>query len=445
MSENRNNKANAKIVLNISNIFIYEIIMLTVLMSCYINYYFYYSNGYIVFFVLYLALYVVFAKLFGSLDLGGTTTTDLFISNSLTLLFCNFFIYVVLCLITLRIIPLWPILLLQVIGMFFTALLLTFEDSFLRKYYPPARFICIYGEEHEDLIGKLNNPKDLSMSIVKTISIKDIKYKELDVIFRNIDGIITLDVHHPDKKKLFKVCYKKRLMIYDMPSITDMLIASGEILHTVDTPIIKVNKFGPNQFERIIKRIIDIIGSFTLLVITSPIMLITAIAIKTNDGGSIFYKQSRLTKDGKEFKIIKFRSMVMNAEDKTGVVFAKVDDDRITKVGKIIRKFRIDELPQMFNILKGEMSFVGPRPERIEIYDEVTKTMPEFDYRLCVKAGLTGYAQIYGKYNTTLRDKLLLDLYYIEKYSLVEDIKLLILTFKVIFKADSTEGVKNEK
>ena len=227
-----------------------------------------------------------------------------------------------------------------------------------------------------------------------------------------------------------------------MPSITDMLIASGEILHIVDTPIIKVNKFGPNQAERIVKRFIDIIGSLILIIIASPIMLVTAIAIKVNDHGDVFFKQARLTKDGKSFEMIKFRSMIMNAESKTGAVLAKQNDDRITSVGKVIRKFRIDELPQLFNILKGEMSFVGPRPERIEMYDEITKTMPEFDYRLCVKAGLTGYAQIYGKYNTELRDKLLLDLYYIEKYSLVEDIKLIILTLKVIFKSDSTEGVK---
>lgn len=437
-----NNKSSAQIVLGATNLFIYDLIALATIMVCYTNYFFYYSNGYTVFFLLYLALFAVFGRLFDAFNLGNTTTTDLFISHSLTLIFCNGFIYVVLCLIALKIIPLKPIMLLQLIGMFVGALLLIVEDYFLKKNYPPARFICIYGEEHNSLIGKLNNPKDLSMTIVDTINIKNINYKELDVLFRNIDGIITLDVHHPDKKKLFKVCYKKRLMIYDMPSITDMLIASGQILHIVDTPIIKANKFGPNAFEKIIKRVIDIIGSLVLLIVTSPIMLLTAIAIKANDGGSVFYKQSRLTKDGKEFKIIKFRSMIMNAEDNTGVVFAKVDDDRITSVGKVIRKFRIDELPQMLNILKGEMSFVGPRPERIEIYDEITKTMPEFDYRLCVKAGLTGYAQIYGKYNTTLRDKLLLDLYYIEKYSLVEDIKLLILTLKVIFKPDATEGIK---
>ena len=435
-------KNSAKVVLSVTNVFIYEIILLVLLMSGYVDYFFFYSNGYTVFFLLYLALFAVFGRLFDAFNLGDTTTTDLFISHSLTLLFCNGFIYVILCLVALKIIPILPIILMQVIGMGVAALLLIAEDNFLKKNYPPARFICIYGEQHDDLIGKLNNPKDLSISIVKTISIKDIKYKQIDVLFRNIDGVITLDVHHPDKKKLFKVCYQKRLMIYDMPSITDMLIASGQILHIVDTPIIKVNKFGPNAFEKIVKRVFDIIGSLLLLIITSPIMLVTAIAIKANDGGNVFYRQARLTENGKEFNIVKFRSMVMNAEDVTGVVFAKVDDDRITPVGKIIRKYRIDELPQMINILKGDMSFVGPRPERTEIYDDITKTMPEFDYRLCVKAGLTGYAQIYGKYNTTLRDKLLLDLYYIEKYSLVEDLKLLLLTFKVIFKSDSTEGVK---
>ena len=440
--DNNSRKVNTKIVFNITNILIYEIIMLVILMCCYINYYFYYSNGYTVFFIMYLCLLMVFGRLFDFFILGDTTTTDLFIAHSLTLFFSNAFVYIVLCLITLRVVPIWPILLMQILEMSIAVILLLAEDDYFRKHFLPTRFICVYGEEHNDLIGKLNNPKDLSISIVKSINIKDINYNELDVLFRNIDGIITLDVHHLDKKKLFKACYKKRLMIYDMPSITDMLVASGEILHMVDTPIIKVNKFGPNQFERIIKRMIDIIGSFLLIIITMPIMIITAIAIKINDGGSIFYKQSRLTKNGKEFKILKFRSMIMNAEEKTGVVLAKAKDNRITTIGKIIRKYRIDELPQMFNILKGEMSFVGPRPERIEIYDKITKTMPEFDYRLCVKAGLTGYAQIFGKYNTSLRDKLLLDLYYIEKYSLIEDIKLIILTLKVIFKPETTEGIK---
>lgn len=442
MNYKKNRKDNAKIVLSLANVFVFVLLMLIALMTCYVGYFFYYKNGYTLFFLLYIVLFLLFGRLFDCFNLGDTTTTDLFISHSLTLLFCNFFIYVVLCLITLRMIPVWPIIIVQAIDMLVAVGLLKAEDKFLRSEYPPQKLICIYDGEHTDLINKLNNVNDLSMQIVESINIKKINYKKIDSLLDDIDGIVTLDIHHPDKKKLFKICYTKRLTIYDMPSITDMLIASGQVLHIVDSPIIKVNKFGPNQAERIVKRLIDILGSFILLVLTSPIMLVTAIAIKVNDKGDIFYRQARLTKDGKEFKIVKFRSMIMNAEANTGAVLAKINDNRITPIGKIIRKFRIDELPQLINILVGDMSFVGPRPERAEIYNKITQDMPEFEYRLCVKAGLTGYAQIYGKYNTPLREKLLLDLYYIEKYSLIEDVKLLILTLKAVFKPDSAEGIK---
>ena len=176
--------------------------------------------------------------------------------------------------------------------------------------------------------------------------------------------------------------------------------------------------------------------------LTSPIMLMTAVAIKVYDHGDVFFKQNRLTKDGKVFKIYKFRSMIMNAEKKTGAILAKQGDSRITPVGRFIRKCRIDELPQLFNILKGDMTFVGPRPERPELFDEIVKDIPEFRYRLTVKAGLTGYAQIYGKYNTSMRDKLLLDIYYIENYSLISDIRLMVMTLKVVLIPESTEGVK---
>lgn len=160
-------------------------------------------------------------------------------------------------------------------------------------------------------------------------------------------------------KKLFKACYDKQLLVYDVPSITDMLLASSDILHIVDTPILKINKYGPSEMEKFVKRFIDIVGSLVLIVLTSPLMLISAILVKAYDKGDVLYKQTRLTKDSKEFKMVKFRSMIMNAEDKTGVVLAKENDDRITPVGKFLRKTRFDELPQLVNILKGEMSFVG--------------------------------------------------------------------------------------
>lgn len=445
MIEKLNNKENGKIALSIANVFLYEIIFLATLMMSYVNYFFYYSNGYLVFFLVYLILFILFGRLFNTFEIGETTTTDLFLSSSLTLVFSSVMIYFILCLITLRIIPLWPILIMLLIQIVFGGLLIYLENHYIRANFPPVKVVAIYGESHYNLIGKLNNIRDLSMSVVKTIDLKDIDYDKIDELLEGTDGVVTLDVHHENKKKIFKACYARKMLIYDVPSITDMLLASSDILHIVDSPILKINKFGPSQIERVMKRLIDILGSLILIILTSPIMLAVAIAIKIQDGGDVFYKQVRLTKDEKEFKIIKFRSMVMNAEKNTGVVLAKENDDRITKVGKFIRKTRLDELPQLINILNGDMSFVGPRPERPEIYDKICKTMPEFRYRLVVKAGLTGYAQVYGKYNTSLRDKLLLDLYYIENYSVIDDIKLILLTLKIIFNKEATEGVKDEE
>ena len=442
MFEKLHTKDNAIIAFSIANILLYEVIFLATLMLGYVDYFFYYSNGYLVFFVLYLALFLVFGKMFDAFDLGNTTTTDVFLSYSLDLIISNFFMYLILCLITLRLLPLLPFILMFGVDLVVSALILYLENRYIRANFPPVKVVAIYGEEHYGLISKLNNIRDLSMSVIKSIDLKDLDYSKLDQLIEGADGIVTLDVHHENKKKLFKACYDKQLLVYDVPSITDMLLASSDILHIVDTPILKINKYGPSEMEKFVKRFIDIIGSLILIVLTSPLMLISAILVKVYDKGDILYKQIRLTKDSKEFKMIKFRSMIMNAEDKTGVVLAKENDDRITPIGKFLRKTRFDELPQLVNILKGEMSFVGPRPERPEIYDEICKEMPEFRYRLVVKAGLTGYAQIYGKYNTSLRDKLLLDLYYIENYSLIDDIKLLLLTLKVVFKKESTEGVK---
>jgi len=188
-----------------------------------------------------------------------------------------------------------------------------------------------------------------------------------------------------------------------------------------------------------------LVCSSLLLLVTSPIMLLTAVAIKLYDGGPVIYKQVRCTKNQKEFYIMKFRSMRTDAE-KDGVArLAKKNDSRITPVGKFIRKCRIDELPQLINIFKGEMSFIGPRPERPEIVAQYVEVMPEFTYRMKVKAGLAGFAQVYGKYNTSPYDKLKLDLTYIENYSVWLDIKLMLLTLKILFWPDSTEGVESEQ
>ena len=195
--------------------------------------------------------------------------------------------------------------------------------------------------------------------------------------------------------------------------------------------------------QSVLKRACDILVSVVALIVFSPIMLIEALAIKLEDGGPVFFKQPRVTKDGAIFQVLKFRTMIVDA-DKKKKRLASQDDDRITKVGRIARKLRIDELPQFINILKGEMSVVGPRPEQAEITEKYVEVLPEFRYRLKGKAGRTGLAQILGKYNTTPRDKLVLDLIYIEQYSIWVDLKLMLQTVKVLFKSDSTEGVIGE-
>ncbi len=226
-----------------------------------------------------------------------------------------------------------------------------------------------------------------------------------------------------------------------MPKIPDVMIKGADQLHLFDTPIFLTREYALTVGQRMAKRTIDLICALILLVIASPFMLVTSVFIKCYDGGPVLYKQTRCTRDGRKFQIMKFRSMRVDAE-KDGVArLAAKNDSRITPIGKFIRMVRIDELPQLFNILRGDMSFIGPRPERPEIIEQYVEEMPEFVFRMRVKAGLAGYAQVYGKYNTTPYDKLKLDLTYIENYSVWLDLKLMLLTLKILIKPESTEGV----
>lgn len=225
-----------------------------------------------------------------------------------------------------------------------------------------------------------------------------------------------------------------------MPKISDIIIRSAESLHMFDTPLLLSRNTGLNIEQRVLKRIMDIVCSILALLVTSPIMLITALAIKLYDRGPVFFGQNRCTENGKVFMIYKFRSMIVDAEKDGRPIPATERDPRITPIGQIIRTLRIDELPQFINILKGDMSLVGPRPERIEHVEKYTEAIPEFEYRMKVKGGLTGYAQVYGKYNTTAYDKLKMDLMYIENYSILLDIEILFQTVKILLMRESTEG-----
>ncbi len=238
-----------------------------------------------------------------------------------------------------------------------------------------------------------------------------------------------------------KYCVEKNVMGYIYPHTGDVIMMGAEHMQMFSVPLVRIRRSSPTPEYLFAKRVFDIVVSLIALVVSSPFMLITVIMIKAYDRGPVLYKQVRLTKDGKEFKILKFRSMKVDAE-KDGVArLASENDDRITPVGHIIRACRLDELPQIFNILKGDMSIVGPRPERPEIAKVYEKELPAFNLRLQCKAGLTGYAQVYGRYNTEPKDKLKMDLMYIRNMCMLEDLKICFYTVKILFMKESTEGI----
>ena len=261
--------------------------------------------------------------------------------------------------------------------------------------------------------------------------------KGLEESIKKADSVFFYDVPKKKLEELTGICYGYKKSVYINPEISDILLHSGREQFFADLPFYQAGAHHMTFEQRVIKRLGDIFISLLGLMIASPLFLIAAIAIKREDGGSVFFRQERATVGGKVFRIIKFRTMRENAE----IASVVKDDDRITRAGRWLRKYRIDELPQLINILRGDMSLVGPRPEMLENVEKYTAELPEFRYRLRKKAGLTGYAQVMGRYNTTSRDKLILDLMYIENFSILNDIRILLQTVTVLFKADeSTEG-----
>lgn len=308
------------------------------------------------------------------------------------------------------------------------------------KVFPPYKVLNIKGNHENNLAFKFASRND-KYNVAGEISF-DADIAEIDKMVDDYDAILINDVPSEKRNRILKICFAKGKRVYITPKISDIIIRSADTLAVFDTPLLLANNSTLNITERVIKRAFDIFFSAFGLIILSPLMILISLAIFLYDRGPVFYRQTRYTKNGKTFRILKFRSMIPNAE-KDGVArLAAEKDDRITPVGKFIRATRLDELPQFFNILSGDMSFVGPRPERPEIADEYVKELPEFAFRLRVKAGLTGYAQIFGKYNTTSYDKLKLDMIYVENCSLLMDLKLLLLTLKVIFMKESTEGLE---
>lgn len=326
---------------------------------------------------------------------------------------------------------------LQAITILFVTYILT---KLYRSIFPPLHMLMIYGDYANSLAVKMNSRKDKYI-IADEIYCGEPLEKIVEKM-RDYDAILLNDIDNAVKNCIIKECYDQKKRMYFTPKIHDILVKNADELHLFDTPIYLCRNLGMTVTQKFFKRLGDIVISFVGIVLTSPIMIIAAIAIKCYDRGPVFYKQTRLTIDDKPFEIMKFRSMIVDAEKDGKARLSSENDSRITPIGKFIRATRIDELPQFFNVFKGEMSMVGPRPERPEIVAEYVEEIPEFAYRTRVKAGLTGYAQVYGKYNTTNLDKLKLDMIYVERGSILLDLKLILLTFKVVFIKDATEGIE---
>ena len=256
----------------------------------------------------------------------------------------------------------------------------------------------------------------------------------------SFDAVLINDIPTSAEKKILKICFERNKRVYVVPKLSDIIIKSSEDINLVDTPLFLCRNLGISVWKSAIKRGMDLFFSTFAVIILSPILIVTAIAIKLEDGGPVFYTQERVTYLGRRFRILKFRSMIVDAEKDGRPHPAGEKDDRITRIGRIIRAYRIDELPQLINIIKGDMSIVGPRPERWEHVEKYTEEIPEFVYRFKVKGGLTGYAQVYGKYNTSALNKLKMDLIYITNYRLLLDVQIVFETLKILFLKESTEG-----
>ena len=277
-------------------------------------------------------------------------------------------------------------------------------------------------------------------SIDRVVS-ADMPWEELCAIMHSYTTVVLMPMEKELCRRIMDDCFWHGIAIMLKPDMQDIMVNCADTVIMSDVPLCAVHTGNHDRGYLTAKRVLDVVASVCGLILCSPIFIAVAIAIKIQDGGPVFYRQKRLTLNGKPFYLTKFRSMVVNAESATGAVLAGKSDSRITKVGAFLRATRIDELPQLLNILNGDMTLVGPRPERPEFYQKYCAEYPEFAYRLRAKAGLTGYAQLYGKYNTTFADKALLDMYYIQKASFLWDLQLIFYTLKIIFVKESTEGV----
>ena len=402
----------------------------------------YYSRGHWALLLMYVAMVILISKLFSAFKVGYMRVLDVILSQIFSVLAVNAFAYVQLALI-----GRWRVLehivpMLRVTGINLAAVVIwvVVMRIIYARIYPPHEVLLIYDQVQPVALEKKLLRRQDKYNITGTISLAAGIPQILHEI-RKYEAVMIGDIPSHERNLFLKECFALNLRCYCLPKISDIMIMSSEKIHMFDTPLLLFRNCGLTVEKQFLKRVFDLVCSALAVAVLSPLFLLIALIIHLYDGGPVLYRQERLTKDGEVFLLYKFRSMRVDSEI-SGARLARKEDDRITPFGRILRRIHFDELPQLLNILKGEMSLVGPRPERPELARLYEQDIPEFSYRLKVKAGLTGYAQVYGKYNTTPYDKLKLDLTYIENYSFLLDLQLIAATVKVLFQKDNTEGVE---
>ena len=389
----------------------------------------------------YVTLLLLTHHVYRATDIGMASVTELVMSQMLSNLISIGVVYVGVALYVHRMFNILPLVIVGLVQMVIGIVWSLVTNSYYYKRRRKPRTVIIYKYKSQlDLLYESPNFHD-KYDVCKLI---ENPAEDFDALRKEVDGcevLFSVGSHAEITNGLAKLCVEMGIIGYFMPRLGHIVMTGAEYMSRFSLPVMRVRRAGGHSEYRFFKRAFDMFAASVGIVVASPIMLATAIAIWMEDHGPVFYRQVRLTKNGREFKILKFRSMTVNAEQDGVARLAGQNDSRITKVGHFIRACRIDELPQLFNILLGDMSIVGPRPERPEIAQQYQETLPEFALRLQVKAGLTGLAQVYGRYNTEPYYKLQMDLMYINDMSFLKDLQLILATIKILFIKDSTQGI----
>ena len=400
----------------------------------------FYMRGHWLVIALYVFLYFIIGRVYEAFKMSYNSHGEMIYSQLLSLFEVNVIMYIVAWLLIRHIPAVLPVLGVMAVQIVFAVIWAYGSQAWYYHTFTANKTVIVY--DMRQGMSKLIEEYNLKKKFEVIAAVPADECIENLAVLDDADTVFLIGVHSHDRNIVTKYCLMHDIKAFLIPRVGDLIITGAKRTNMFHLLLLKVERYNPSFEYLILKRIGDIVLSIIAIVLFSPVILITAICIKAEDHGPVLYKQCRLTKDGKKFNIYKFRSMKTDAE-KDGVARLSTgdNDDRITKVGRFIRKVRIDEIPQLFNIIAGDLTIVGPRAERPELAAEYEQDLPEFALRLQAKAGLTGYAQVYGKYNTTPYDKLLMDLMYIANASVFEDIRIIFATVKILFLPESTEGV----